>query len=178
MTNRRPEPQHEWWKDNSDQLSQRAFLESYRQAQRVIVVTRQYAQCEADRKAVLDAALLKRAELESNVADKDAALREIARRLQAEADNLAKLQARNLALRAETEAATAAAARSAQAFQQQYDQRPVECSAALRAMARPPAVPTPVSAGGLTRLETTIRRLTIHTPGTGVRRARGLAARR
>lgn len=117
-----------------------AALSSYRQAQRVIVVTRQYAQCEADKKAVLDAALLKRAELESNVADKDAALREIARRLQAEADNLAKLQARNLALRAETEAATAAAARSAQAFQQQYDQRPVECSAALRAMAQ--ACPT------------------------------------
>jgi Tfp pilus assembly protein FimV len=117
-----------------------AALSSYRQGQRVIVVTQQFTQCEADRKAEADAAVLKRAELESNVADKDAALTAIAERLQAEADNLAKLQARNLALRAETEAATAEAARSAQAFKQQYDQRPVECTAALKAMAQ--ACPT------------------------------------
>lgn len=117
-----------------------AALSSYRQGQRVIVVTQQITQCEADRKADADAAVLERAELEANVADKDAALKAIAQRLQAEADNLAKLQARNLALRAETEAATAEAARSAQAFRQQYDQRPVECTAALKAMAQ--ACPT------------------------------------
>lgn len=117
-----------------------AAMSSYRQGQQVIVVTRQVAQCQADRKAADDVALLQRAELESNVADKDAALRAIADRLQAEADKLAKLQANNQALRAETEAAKAAADRSAKAFQQQYDQRPVECAAALTAMAQ--ACPT------------------------------------
>lgn len=117
-----------------------AALSSYRQGQQVIVVTRQYAQCEADRKAAADAALLQRAELESNVADKDAALRDVATRLQAEADKMAKLQASNAALRAETQLAKAKADSSAKAFQQIYDQRPVECSAALKAMAQ--ACPT------------------------------------
>lgn len=117
-----------------------AALSSYRQGQQVIVVTRQYAQCEADRKAAADAALLQRAELESNVADKDAALHDVATRLRAEADKLAKLQATNAALRAETEAAKQKADSSAKAFQREYDERPVECSAALKAMAQ--ACPT------------------------------------
>lgn len=34
MTNRTASLQHEWWKDQRDPQSQRAFLESYRQAQR------------------------------------------------------------------------------------------------------------------------------------------------
>ncbi|KEZ95144.1 hypothetical protein A11M_0122875, partial [Xanthomonas vasicola pv. vasculorum NCPPB 895] len=85
--------------------------------------------------AALEAAQLKRAELERNNADKDAALATIAAKLQAEAEKLRLLQERNAGLRDKTEAAKAAADRSAKAFKHEYDQRPAECTAALQALA-------------------------------------------
>ncbi|CAD0339473.1 hypothetical protein [Xanthomonas hortorum] len=112
-----------------------ASLTSYRKGQQVIVVTRQVAQCQSDRTAALEAAQLKRAELERNNADKDAALATIAAKLQAEAEKLRLLQERNTGLRDKTEAAKAAADRSAKAFKHEYDQRPAECTAALQALA-------------------------------------------
>lgn len=112
-----------------------ACLASWRQSQRVVVITKQVAQCEADRKAAADAAELKRAELQSNVADLQAALANVAEKLGVEAEKLRALQERNVALRARTEAAKAAADKSARAFQQEYDARPPECNAALQAMA-------------------------------------------
>nr|WP_228734452.1 hypothetical protein [Xanthomonas euvesicatoria] len=112
-----------------------AAMSSYRQGQRVIVVTRQVEQCQSDRTAAMEAAQLKRAELERNNADKDAALATIAAKLQAEAEKLRLLQERNAGLRDKTEAAKAAADRSAKAFKQEYDQRPAECTAALQALA-------------------------------------------
>ncbi|MDY4296828.1 MULTISPECIES: hypothetical protein [unclassified Xanthomonas] len=112
-----------------------AALSSYRQGQRVIVVTRQVKQCIADQVAAAEAAQLRAAELAGNVADKDAALATIAAKLQAEADKLEQLRARNEALLAEADAARAQADASANAFKQQYDRRPAECTAALKAMA-------------------------------------------
>ncbi|KAB7767623.1 hypothetical protein [Xanthomonas maliensis] len=112
-----------------------AALSSYRKGQQVIVVTRQVEQCQSDRTAALEAAQLKRAELERNNADKDAALATIAAKLRAEAEKLRLLQDRNAGLRDKTEAAKAAADRSSKAFKQEYDQRPAECNAALQALA-------------------------------------------
>lgn len=112
-----------------------AAMSSYRQGQRVIVVTRQVDQCLAEKVAAAEDAQLKAAEWAANVAAKDAALTTIAAKLQAEADKLANLQARNAGLRAETEAAKAKADTSASAFQRAYQQRPAECTAALQAVA-------------------------------------------
>jgi septal ring factor EnvC (AmiA/AmiB activator) len=112
-----------------------AAMSSYRQGQRVVVVTKQVDQCLAEKVAAAEAAQLKAAEWAANVADKDAALATIADKLKAEAENLKRLQERNEALRAQTEATKAKADASAKAFKQQYDQRPPECSAALQAMA-------------------------------------------
>lgn len=112
-----------------------ACLSSYRQAQQVVVITRQVQQCEADAKDALDKARLEAATLRQNNQAKDESLSTIAAKLQAEAEKLKDLKARNDQLRLETEASKAKAETGARAFQQQYDERPAECRAAFQAVA-------------------------------------------
>ncbi|RZZ81945.1 hypothetical protein EAT51_07935 [Pseudoxanthomonas winnipegensis] len=112
-----------------------ACLASYRQGQQIVVVTRQVTQCRADAKAAADKATMDAATLQQNYDALRSAMGTIKDNLDAEAEKMRALQARNAQLAAQTASEKAKADAGAKSYRQQYDQRPPECIAALDAMA-------------------------------------------
>ena len=112
-----------------------ACLASYRQGQQIVVVTQQVAECQDAAKIAAEKATLNAAILQQNYEAARSSLSTIKDTLDAEAEKMRALQARNVQLAAQTASEKAKADAGAKSYRQQYDQRPPECVAALDAMA-------------------------------------------
>lgn len=104
-----------------------AALRAYSAEQQIVTITQA---CEVE-KGKLNATI---ANDKLTLAQRDAALADIAKNLKAEADKLRALKAQNAALAAELEAKRAQAALSEAAYLREFHNRPATCTAALNAM--------------------------------------------
>lgn len=104
-----------------------AAMRAYEAEQRIVVIT---ANCERDKGGLQDTIDAR----DLTITQKDAALAEITDKLEAEAEKLKLLQGRNAALAAENAKKAAAAEKSAEAFNREFDNKPPSCAAALEMM--------------------------------------------
>jgi hypothetical protein len=104
-----------------------AAMRAYEAEQQIVLVTAACDEAKGDLTETIGARDL-------TIAQKNQALGDIERTLNAEAAKLRELQLQNVALAAENERKALAAEVSAEAFRREFNRKPATCSAALEAM--------------------------------------------